>query len=31
MSLREQLRFVAGFYKERAVLRYGGHLRRDPL
>lgn len=31
MSLREQVRFVAGFYKERAVLRYGGHLRRDPL
>jgi cytochrome P450 len=31
MSLREQTRFVAGFFKERAVIRYGAHLRRDPL
>ena len=31
MSLREQVRFVAGFYRERAVMRYGAHLRRDPL
>ena len=31
MSLREQTRFVAEFFKERAVIRYGAHLRRDPL
>lgn len=31
MSLREQGRMVAGFYRERALFRYGAHLRRDPL
>ncbi|HEY5979148.1 MAG TPA: cytochrome P450 [Microlunatus sp.] len=31
MSVREQVRFVAGFAKERAVIRYGAHLRGDPL
>ena len=31
MSLSEQARFVVGFYRERAVIRYGAHLRRDPL
>ena len=31
MSLSEQVRFVAAFYRERAVMRYGAHLRRDPL
>ncbi len=31
MSWREQGRMVAGFYRERALFRYGAHLRRDPL
>ena len=31
MARGEQLRFVAGFAKERLALRYGAHLRRDPL
>lgn len=31
MAVGEQIRFVAGFAKERAVIRYGAHLRRDPL
>lgn len=29
--MQEQLKFIAGFAKERAVLRFGAHLRRDPL
>lgn len=31
MAVREQLKFVAGFARERAVIRYGAHLRHDPL
>ncbi|HEU5484930.1 MAG TPA: cytochrome P450 [Microlunatus sp.] len=31
MAVREQIRFLTAFAKERAVLRYGAHLRRDPL
>ena len=31
MAVQEQLRFIAGFAKERAVLRFGAHVRRDPL
>ncbi len=31
MSVREQVGFVTGFLKERASIRYGAHLRRDPL
>ena len=31
MALREQITFVTGFLRERAVIRYGAHLRHDPL
>jgi cytochrome P450 len=31
MSVLEQVGFVAGFLKERTVIRYGAHLRADPL
>lgn len=31
MAVREQVTFVTGFLRERAVIRYGAHLRRDPL
>jgi P450-derived glycosyltransferase activator len=31
MAVREQVRFLTAFAKERVVLRYGAHLRRDPL
>ena len=31
MGAREQIGFVAGFLRERATIRYGGLVRRDPL
>lgn len=31
MALRDQVTFLTGFLRERASLRYGAHLRRDPL
>lgn len=31
MAVREQIAFVTGFARERLVIRYGAHLRHDPL
>lgn len=31
MAVQEQLEFVTGFARERLVIRYGAHVRHDPL